>query len=144
MNASDRCLDLIKEFEGFASEPYEDVAGYRTWGYGHKQRKGEAAPATISEADATRLLCNDIQTAECCVSDAVEVALNQNRFDALCSFVFNLGGHAFEGSTLLKLLNAGDYSGASGEFPKWCRAGQNQVPGLLRRRLAEQLLFDTP
>lgn len=143
MKASDRAIKLICEFEGFASEPYDDVAGKRTIGYGHLLRKGESF-TKIDEAEATRLLCDDLEVAEACIEACVDAPLTQAQFDALCSFVFNLGCTRLKTSTLLRKLNDGDYAGASNEFPKWCRVGTKQVPGLLRRRLAEQLLFNSP
>ena len=134
---------MVQEFEGLATEPYEDVVGKWTVGYGHLLRSGEPR-CKITEADAVRLLCNDMRDAEACVEGAVDVPLTQNQADALYSFVFNLGCARLLSSTLLKKLNAKDYAGAAAEFPKWCRAGGRDVPGLLRRRLAEQLLFNTP
>ena len=140
MKASDRCIALIKEFEGLATECYDDVGGKKTIGYGHLLRKGETF-SRIDEAEATRILCDDLETAEACIEGAVDADLTQGQFDALCSFVFNLGCQKFKSSTLLRKINAGDPTAAD-EFPKWSRVGQNQVPGLLRRRLAEQLLFN--
>lgn len=142
MKASDRAVSLIKQFEGFAAEAYADVGSKATIGYGHMIRKGEVF-GKITEDEATRMLCRDLCDAEACVQAAVDVALNQNQFDALCSFVFNLGCSRLLSSTLLRKLNAGDYPGAAAEFPKWSKVGQNQVEGLLRRRLAEQLLFNS-
>jgi len=142
VKASDKCLSLTKEFEGFASQPYQDLAGYWTWGYGHKQRKGEVPPKTISEADATRLLCEDMESAEADVERWVDVPLTQGQFDALCDFVFNLGGDALRRSTLLKSLNAGDYADAKSRLTAWHFVGEKPVEGLLRRRLAEQLLWE--
>ena len=143
MKASDAGINLIREFEGYASEPYDDVGGKLTWGYGHLCKRGETAPDQISEAEATALLCTDLETAEACIDGLVDVPLTQPQFDALCSFVFNLGCTAFMGSTLLRKLNAGDYAGAAAEFPKWCKVGSMQVAGLLRRRLAERMLFES-
>ena len=142
MRASDRCIALLKEFEGLATEAYDDVGGKPTIGYGHLCRKGESF-TTLDEAEATRILCVDLEEAEACVTDCVDVPITQGQFDALCSFVFNLGCARLRSSTLLKHLNAGRYQEAASEFPRWCRVGQNQVPGLLRRRLAEQLLFNS-
>jgi len=141
VKASDAGINLIREFEGYASAPYDDIGGKRTWGYGHLGKHGETPPKFISEADATALLCADLEVAEACIDGLVDTTLTQAQFDALCSFVFNLGCSKFMSSTLLRKLNAGDYVSAAAEFPKWCKVGHNDVPGLLRRRLAEQLLF---
>jgi lysozyme len=71
----------------------------------------------------------------------VHVPLTQNQFDALVSFVFNLGVGNFRTSTLLKKLNAGDNDGAAQEFGRWIHAGGKALPGLVRRREAERALF---
>ena len=142
MKASDRAIRLIQEFEGLACEKYQDVGGKWTVGYGHLIRKGESLDK-VDEAEAVRILCQDLEEAEACITDSVEVDLSQNQFDALCSFVFNCGCAALKRSTLLKYLNAEDWTAASNEFPKWSRVGTKQVTGLLRRRLAEQLLFES-
>lgn len=143
MRCSDAGIALIKEFEGFQPQLYDDLGGKPTVGYGHLVRSGESF-SRLSESEATSLLCADLVTAEACIEDCVDVALTQNQFDALCSFVFNLGCLKLRGSTLLRYLNKGAYDLAANEFEKWCKCGQNQVDGLLRRRLAEKLLFETP
>jgi lysozyme len=140
LKASEKCLNLIREFEGLATEAYADIGNKATIGFGHLIRKGEVF-GRITEEEATRMLCRDLCDAEACVQAAVDVGLTQGQFDALCSFVFNLGCARLLSSTLLRKLNAGDYLGAADEFKKWCKVGQNQVNGLLRRRLSEQLLF---
>jgi lysozyme len=142
VKVSDSGIQLVHEFEGFSARAYPDVGGKATIGIGHLIRKGEVFDK-LTEAEAVALLCKDLEFAEACIEDSVDVPLTQNQYDALASFVFNLGCAAFKGSTLLKRINAGDPK-ASDEFRKWCKVGQNQVTGLLRRRIAEQLLFDKP
>ena len=129
------------QFEGFRSEPYKDLVGITTWGYGHAIKKNDVVPQSITESEATALLCADLVPCETCIDDKVEVPLTQNQFDALCSFIFNLGTGAFSGSTLLKDLNAGDYASAAMQFTRWNKAGGKEVAGLTRRRIAEQQLF---
>jgi lysozyme len=73
----------------------------------------------------------------------VKRPLNQNQWDALVSFVYNVGAGNFISSTMLKLLNQGDYKGAAGEFPKWVHTNGQINPGLVRRRAAERALFET-
>ena len=102
MKASDRCIALIKEFEGLATECYADVGGKPTIGYGHLLRKGESF-GKIDEAEATRILCGDLETAEACIESCVDAPITQGQFDALCSFVFNLGCARLKTSTLLRL-----------------------------------------
>ena len=101
----------IKNHEGLRLTAYKDGGGVWTIGYGHTGsdvREG----LTIPLSEAERLLTRDLRVAEGHVNDAVKVKLTQNQFDALVSFTYNLGGGAFRSSTLLKLLNAGDYEWA--------------------------------
>lgn len=139
-------LDLIKGFEGLRLKAYRDSAGIPTIGYGHT--KTARMGMKITGADAEELLRRDLATAEGAVNLRVEVPINQNQFDALVSFVFNLGGGAFRRSTLLRLLNAEDYAGAADQFPRWNKARVNGVlvalKGLTRRRAAERALFLEP
>lgn len=136
-------LKLIKSFEGFSPLEYTCVAGKRTIGYGHVLRVGESYPAGVTEAEAETLLLDDVAEAEQTVIDLVEVPLSANQFDALVSFVFNVGWRKFAGSTLLKKLNATDYDGAAAEFLRWKYANGKVINGLLRRRTAEKKLFET-
>jgi lysozyme len=142
VKCSDKGIRVIQEFEGLATECYDDVGGKPTIGYGHLIRKGETYKR-VSEEQATRLLCDDLKTAEACVEESVDVQLTQGQFDALVSFVFNLGCFNLKRSSLLKLLNAGKYAEAKSEFTKWSFVGQEHVAGLLRRRIAEQLLWES-
>lgn len=135
-------LKLIKSFEGFAPLEYVCVAGKRTIGYGHVLKADERYPAGLTEAEAEMLLLDDVAEAEQAVIDLVEVPLSANQFDALTSFVFNVGRRNFSGSTLLKKLNAGDYTGAANEFIRWKYVGNKVVAGLLRRRQTEKKLFE--
>lgn len=136
-------LALIKQFEGCRLEAYQDAGGIWTIGYGHAIAVEPGL--TISQADADCLLEQDISSAERCV-DAKTGQLTQNQFDALVSFVFNVGCAAFNSSGLLMLLNAGQTSAAADEFPKWVHAGNppQVVPGLVARRETERKLFLTP
>lgn len=138
---SDDGLNLIKEFEGLSLTEYDDVAGYKTIGYGHLMSEDEFYPDGITEEFAEELLRIDIQEAEEAVEKYVDVDLNDNQFAAVVSFTFNLGGGALSKSTLLKKLNEGDYEGAAEEFPRWCYAGGKMVAGLQRRRAEEKALF---
>ncbi|WP_047238415.1 lysozyme [Chromobacterium subtsugae] len=136
-------ISLIKQFEGVRLAAYQDMEGVWTIGYGHTGpdvKKGMA----ITQQQADQLLAEDLQTFETGVGKAVTVPLNENQFSALVSFSYNLGLGNLRSSTLLRLLNKGDYAGAAAQFPRWDRAGGQVVPGLLRRRQAEQALFLTP
>ena len=142
MNLSDSGLALIQRFEGLQLTAYVCPAGKWTIGYGCTT---DVAPGMrITQAEAEQRLKEDLQGAENCVNHSLPgVHLTQGEFDALVSFVFNLGCGAFRGSTLYKLLLAGDMDAAAGEFPKWCHAGKTVLPGLVARRAAERELFET-
>jgi len=142
MNVSEAGLDLIKEHEGCVLTAYPDPgSGGDPWtiGYGHTQGVKRGQMITREEADA--FLREDVHLAEQCVNRSTDVPLTQEQFDALVSFVFNVGCKAFQGSTLLRKLNSGDYSGASEEFKRWNKAAGRVLPGLTKRRLAEAELF---
>jgi lysozyme len=134
-------LKLTEQFEGLQLTAYKDVAGVWTNGYGNTHNVVPGSTITMEQAVAD--LTSNVEGAEFVVNRVVTVPLNQNQFDALVDFIFNLGSANFQSSTLLRLLNGGDYSGAANEFPKWNHAGGVVVDGLTKRRLAEQALFDT-
>lgn len=135
-------LLLTEQFEGCRLSAYQDNAGVWTIGYGHTGP--DVAPGmTITQAQAQALLSRDLGGASACVNKLVTISLTQAEFDALVDFVFNLGPGAFERSTLLKKLNSGDFSAAAAQFEKWSRAGGVLVAGLLRRRQAEEAMFDS-
>lgn len=142
MRLSPKGLELIKAHEGLRLRAYQDVVGVWTVGYGHT---GTAKPGmAITDEQADELLRHDVEQFEAAVNNLVHVPLNQNQFDALVSFTFNLGRAALYRSTLLRKLNAGDYSGAASEFGRWVNAGSKPWPGLIRRRKEERELFETP
>jgi len=140
MKTSNKGLDLIKEFEGCRLTAYVCPAGVLTIGYGHTGT--DVYPGqNVSQAEADRLLVNDLIRFENTVNSAVSVNLTQTQFDALVSFTFNVGGGAFRYSTLLALLNQGDYAGAAGQFKRWVNGANGPLAGLVRRRAAEEALF---
>lgn len=142
MRVSQKGIDLIKKFEGIRLTAYVCPAGVLTIGYGHTG--ADVKPGMrITEEEAERLLWNDTESAQQTVSSFVTVKLNQNEYDALVSFTFNVGPTAFVNSTLLKLLNhRADRKIVAGEFNRWVKAGDDKpVPGLVRRRDAEKALF---
>jgi lysozyme len=146
MKISENGLNLIKKFEGLSLKPYLCSAGIPTIGYGNTFYKNMTKvtmkdnPITEDEADS---LFNFLVTTNFVnvVNRLVIVDINQNQFDALVSFVYNLGSGNFEKSTLLKKVNQEDFIGASLEFEKWNRAGGKVLNGLTKRRLAEKELF---
>jgi len=140
MNISFAGLAHIKGWEGFKPSVYLDSAGKPTIGFGHLIKPYESF-TTITEAEAARLLAKDVATAENAVNAAVKVPLTQNEFDALVSFVYNVGAGAFSRSTMLKELNKGNKLAAQQQFTRWVYAGGKVITGLANRRLAEARLF---
>lgn len=144
MEMSKNGLALLKSFEGCELTAYQDSVGVWTIGYGWTQPvngKPVSKGMTITQDTADSLLCSGVVQYEKGVTGLVKVVVNQNQFDALVDFAYNLGVKALEGSTLLKKLNAGDYAGAADEFPKWNKAGGEVLNGLVKRRAAERSLF---
>lgn len=141
-------IDLVKQFEGLYLKAYLCPAGVPTIGYGHTKGITQADVQnglTITEAQATAYLTQDLQQSADSVSALVHVPLAAEQLGALTSFQFNTG--ALGQSTLLTLLNKGDYVGAANQFPRWVKATVNgqkvTLPGLVRRRAAEQALFNS-
>jgi lysozyme len=133
-------LALTKQFEGLELKAYQDSVGVWTIGYGHTGT--DVKPGlVITEAQASVLLAADVAWAVTCVNKSVTSAVNQNQFDAMVDFVFNLGCAAFGGSTLLRMVNARDFAGAAGQFGRWNKAGGKVLAGLTKRRTAEAALF---
>jgi lysozyme len=116
------------------------VRGIWSIGYGHTGPDVHEG-LTITQAEAEALLKADIAHAVETVNRVVTVPLTQDEFDALCDLTYNIGCAAFEESTMLKDLNAGDYAAAAAQFDLWDKAGGKAVEGLLLRREAEERLF---
>lgn len=145
MRASENAYKLIKESEGLKLEAYQCPAGLWTIGYGHTGRvNGKAIQEglIITEEIANELLENDVRYCELSLDKLFDVELNQNQFDALIDFVFNLGEPALRGSTLRKYINNGHFELAAAEFGKWVHAGKKVLPGLVIRREKERQLFE--
>lgn len=140
MKYSGNTLSLVEKFEGCELQSYQDDGGVWTIGYGHTRNVYQGMKITLEEAE--QYAAEDLQVAENCVNRLVSVSLTQGEFDALTDFVFNLGCVAFQNSTLLKLLNNREYNSAALQFARWDRCGGSVVAGLLRRRIAEENLFE--
>ncbi|HCT4843929.1 TPA: lysozyme [Enterobacter hormaechei] len=144
MQTSEKGIALIKQFEGCKLTAYQDSVGVWTIGYGWTQPvegKPIRAGMTIKQETAERLLKTGLVSYESDLSRLVKVGLTQGQFDALVSFTYNLGARSLSTSTLLRKLNAGDYTGAADEFLRWNKAGGKVLKGLTRRREAERALF---
>lgn len=154
MKISDAGLRLIGEFEGLRTKLYDDPAGHCTVGYGHLLHLGPCdgrsaeAPYVggITAAQAQELLREDVIRYERYVEQYVRVPINQNQFDALVSFCFNVGGGGLQNSTVLAVLNQGHYDNVCAELRKYVHGVgmDTPLPGLIRRREAECALFSSP
>lgn len=140
MRISAAGLDAIAAREGFSATRYPDATGYSI-GYGHFIKAGESFAEPMDRATALILLGKDAEIATDAVRAYVEVPLSQNEFDALTSVVYNIGVGAFKNSTLLRLLNAGDYSGAAAQFDRWIKSQGVTLNALIVRRESEKQQF---
>ena len=139
MKTSKNGINLIKNYEGCRLTAYKCPAGVWTIGYGHTA--GVKQGDKITQLQADTLLAVDLQKFEYSVNKAVKKPITQNEFDALVSFAFNVGTGNFEKSTLLRLVNMGQFELAAKQFEKWIYAGGKPLTGLKKRRLAEKTLF---
>jgi GH24 family phage-related lysozyme (muramidase) len=145
-NLDNSGLDFISNFEGYRSTIYNDSAGLPTIGFGHLIREAESSQFAggVTREQAVDLLNTDSALAVTAVNDLVEVPLNQNQFNALTSFVYNVGRGNFESSTLRREVNLGRFDRVSDELNRWTHAGGREISGLQRRRAAEGELFNRP
>jgi len=141
MKISQEGLALIKRFEGCRLEAYKCSANVLTIGYGHTG--GVKETDTITQEEADELLEKDVLKFEEYVEDNVIVELDQSQFDALVAWTFNLGPGNLRESTMLKKLNDADYASVPSEMKRWNKAGGKTLDGLIRRRNAEALLFQS-
>ena len=140
MNLGYNGTKILKFFEGCKLTAYQDSVGVWTIGYGHT--KGVYEGMTITQEEAEQMLLTELEEYEGYVEKYVTVPLTQNQFDALVVWVYNLGPTNFRNSTLLKELNAGNYTAAGQEITRWNKAGGKVLAGLVKRREAEAKLFN--
>ena len=139
---SDRGISLIQQFEGLRLEAYPDPGtGDEPWTIGIGHTGGVKEGDTCTPADAQEWLRSDSSEAEACIDAHVTVEISQNQRDALISLIYNIGCGNFKGSTLCRLLNAGNVDAAAQQFIRWNRANGKEMAGLTRRRNAEASLF---
>lgn len=146
MKTSKNGIQLIKSFEGCRLKAYKCPANVWTIGIGHTgtvNGKPITEGMTITELMAETLLAIDLQKFENAINTKVKKPLTQNEFDGIVSFVFNVGIGAFEQSTMLKLLNQGNFELAAKQFDRWIYAKGKVLNGLKQRRAAEKALFLT-
>ena len=139
MKTSPKGIALIKEFEGLRLKAYKCPGGVWTIGYGHTA--GVKPGMVISEAQAEEYLKADLIAYERYLN-GLGLALNQNQFDALVSFIYNVGTGNFSSSTLLRKVRANPQDNSiMDEFLRWVYSKGRVLPGLQRRRLAEMKLY---
>lgn len=147
MRMSEHGRELLIEWEGYSNEVYQDVAGKFTIGVGHLLTRDELASGKIlilgepvkyhhglTSLQIDRLLTQDLAGAEGAVNSGVQIGLNQNQFDALVSFVFNVGRQAFYQSTLRRILNEARYTRVPEQMRRWKWSGGKVDQGLVNRR----------
>lgn len=139
---------LVKDREGLKLEAYICPAGKPTIGYGHT--KGVKLGTRITKEQADQMLTVDLERFKAQASRYIKVPVTKGQFIALMDFVYNLGVGSLRESTLLKLLNQGDYLGASEQFQRWVwvtttnKEGQTvkeRMKGLIERRALEKKYF---
>ena len=135
-------IDAITSYEGQRLTAYPDPGtGGVPWTIGVGHTGGVQKGDTCTAAESNAFLRADLRSAEAAVNQLVTVLLTQSQFDALVSFTFNLGTGALRGSSLLKMLNLGEYEIAADEFLRWNQAAGQVLPGLVKRRAAERAMF---
>ena len=140
MKISEEGKSLIKKFEGCELEAYYDAVNVLTIAYG--RTKGVKAGDTCTQEQADAWLEHELEEYGGYVNDAVKVPLNQNQFDALVAWTYNLGPTNLNSSSMLAVLNENKLEEVPTQMRRWNKAGGKVLPGLERRRLAESLLFD--
>ena len=139
---SENAIDLIKRHEGFSPTAYYCPGNKLTIGYGHVLKNKLDRTITVDEAND--LLNYDLISLEKQLNKLLtinKIQLNQNQYDAIISFVFNIGITKFKNSTLFKHLKNNDFLKAALEFNKWIYASGKIQQGLVKRREAEASLF---
>ena len=151
MHISQEGITLIKHYEGCPKDKDGNAVSYRcaankaTIGYG-SLKLIDGSPVTdnisITMQEAEDLLAHELVEYEGYINDLVKVPLKQNEFDALVSWVFNLGPSNLKSSTMLKVLNAGKYQEVPEQIKRWNKVNGKVNEGLVKRRKSEALLFE--
>ena len=144
MITSQKGIDLIKHYEGLRLKAYVCSAGVLTIGYGttiYPNGNFVKLTDTCTKEQAETYLKNDLKRFESAVNRLVGLPINQNQFDALVCFTYNVGVGNLQSSTLLKMINLNRFEEASLQFERWNKAGGKELKGLTLRRLAEKKLF---
>lgn len=142
MRLNEAGLNLLKAFESCRLKSYQDLGGVWTIGYG--STRGVLPDMIISQAEADQRLLEDLDEKCNAVQRLVPKKLSDNEFSALVSFTYNVGEERFAQSMLRHCIKTGNMDHAAKEFLRWCKVDGKEIPGLLRRRIAERDLFVTP
>lgn len=143
-SVSQRCIDLLKSYEGFKAKAYLDTNGKWTVGYGTQTVNGKdvVEGQTVTQSEAEKALAEDINNTRLpAVQRYVKVLVTQSMIDALVDFAYNAGNGNLAKSTLLSDLNSEKYLLAATRFGDWTKAGGKELAGLVKRRGAERDLF---
>lgn len=138
---SQRGIQLIKRWEGCKLKTYRDVKGVPTIGWGTTDPRYAFDGNEITQAQADHLFMQDILKFQREIAPLIRVEIAQGHWDALVSLAYNIGSGAFRSSTLLRLLNSGDYAGAQAQFSRWVYSGKRVYQGLVNRRADEARVF---
>lgn len=155
MKMSEKGRKLLIEWEGFETKAYRDSAGLLTIGVGHLLTKTELSSGKILingvfikyanglyDNQVLNLLAQDLAPKENATDRLISVPLTENQADCLISFVFNVGETSLKNSTLLKLLNQGNYAAVPDQLRRWIYSGGQKVKGLVNRRENEIRLWN--
>lgn len=143
---SSKGYDLIKSLEGLKTKAYLDVGGVPTIGYGtvvYPTGKAVKIGDSCTADQALAYLKNDCKWVDACLDKYVTVKVSQNQFDALASFIYNVGETAFKTSMMLKFVNNGNFTAAANQFDRWVYVKGKIVDGLVNRRAKEKSMFLT-
>ncbi|AYO54377.1 lysozyme [Acinetobacter wuhouensis] len=142
---SENGFAIIREFEGLELKAYQDTGGVWTIGIGtikypngNRVKEGD----TCTQTQAEQWLKDDCVWVDACLDKYVKVPVSQNQFDALASFVYNIGENAFKKSTMLTLINQNNLTAAANQFDRWVFDNGKRVQGLVNRRAKERKLFE--
>lgn len=138
-------IDLIKQFEGFRPEAYQDSVGVWTIGYGTTIINNQPVKQgmIITQDQALQLVQQEVNKLWSKIESILKVKINDNQMNALVDFAYNLGFGSLKNSTLMRLVNESKFDEAANQFPRWVYAGGKVLPGLVKRREAEKQLFIT-
>lgn len=136
-------IDLIKKYEGFRPQSYQDSVGVWTIGYGTTIINNQPVKQgmTITQDKALQLVQQEVNKLWSQIESILKVKINDNQMNALVDFAYNLGFGSLKTSTLMRLVNESKFDEAANQFPRWVYAGGKVLPGLVKRREAERQLF---